>query len=223
MDSGDRLQLLKALLADPVALEATCETWEVADLGTFLAVELPETEPSKALQTALRRSRRSHAHGETQGLAELSRLIGAPARDLAALLTGRLLPEWSASRMARWALAEVGGVSGAAHLAGRMTELTGEVFSVRRLRSTLRGRAVRKLGGGYYALQYALAEPLVVWVSYEIAAQGPQPMDALIHKILRTYPHGDAYAVRRWLQQDPGPLQHQGGTVRLLTKNWKIR
>ena len=118
-------------------------------------------------------------------------------------------------------LASLGGVASAHHLAPTLDLPPGEI------RRTLRACSarVRYLGAGYFALHDQPAPPLLDfaerWLGARPGRQGET--EGLVQAILREYPHGDAEAVRRWLRQEPGALQHdvRGGVIRLLPQRWK--
>ena len=130
-------------------------------------------------------------------------------------------PPLSAAEVARRALGRVGGVASVQHLAAALGRRP------RQVRDDLKGSApaVRYLGAGYFALEHALTVPVLDFAQRWLQ-QRPRhtaPAAALVDAVLDAYPRGDGVAVRRWVQQEPGPLQYNRSTdtVRLLPQRWR--
>lgn len=124
---------------------------------------------------------------------------------------GPVAPARTAAGRLRQALAEAGGVAGAAELARRAG-----LASPRAVRGALRGGEVQSLGAGYMALPAGIEPPVGAWLEAQLLRAGPVPLDEAVGAVLAHYPHGDAGAVRAWLAQEPGRLRVDEGMVWVL-------
>ncbi len=125
------------------------------------------------------------------------------------------------ARLVRLLLAEAGGLASARHLRDAVVQTTGASMSIRRIRDLLRSPEVRQLGAGYFATRETIFEPVLDFSERLLEEESRMTTAALTDAILRRYPRGDAVAIRRWIQQDPGRLQHDDGRVRLTPRRWR--
>lgn len=125
------------------------------------------------------------------------------------------------SRLALQLLAESGGIAGTRYIRDELVALRRKPLSLRQARDLLRSTQVCHLGAGYVSTRETVFEPVLGWTERVVARSGPMPIEALVAIILEHYPRGNAHTVRRWLVQEPGRLQRDGGCIRFTPQHWK--
>jgi hypothetical protein len=84
---------------------------------------------------------------------------------------------------------------------------------IRRLREQLEARqAVRKLGGGYFALEEHPSPLLKDWLEHWLGERR-LPLEDVVSAIETEWVHGYGPSIRAWVQQDPGAVRSTQGEV----------
>lgn len=234
-DDSGRLEEVGALVGLPGAFALWCSENHVDDLPAFLHALIDGSVPGPSrvwadLQVALLQARQLRSNGDgdaaIRSIEKFLNRPGFPPRDAqdrrarAIALAGGLGTEDPTTPTARGELIRAGGLAGARYLADRLTDAEGREVSVRQVRDRLRHThgAVRKVGGGYYAVREYPAVPVAQWLDSWLHAHGPKPFDHVVRLILHAYPHGDEAAVQAWLHQELGSVRMRGGVVEARSK-----
>ncbi len=187
---------------------------------------------ARELLAALRSGGSVHHIGLTTAQTERVTSLLAAGRDAdAAALVAELQPAAAehappvpGPRSPRQLLAAAGGLAGVHHLATCLSRLEERPVRPRDVRDRLRNcRGVRKLGGGYAALDTHPSPPLAEWCGGWLAQREDVQIDTLVAAILAAHPHGDAGAVESWIRQRPHPLWVRGDRVGLSARYLRTR
>lgn len=109
-------------------------------------------------------------------------------------------------------LALLGGIAGLDRLLMEFRKYHPK-YGRTRLKKLLHGeRRIESIGGGYYSLTELTTLPVHRWLYWWLFEHGPQTAENCILAILSHYPHGNANAIKRWLQQGPKNLRILGKT-----------